>query len=203
MYSRKLGDQVLTFGHEGVLYMNSFVMYDKQTESLWVHTTGEAVKGKLKGKQLEFLPSVVTTWKKWRTDHENTTVLTGARARGMMGSFSLERAPEKYGLSIGQGRAVKLYPFSVLRERIVINDSFGGTAVVVIFDAESFTAAAFERGKRTFRFEDGKILDDEGLVWNALRGTCGQLSLKPIPATAWLTQRWQGFYPKGEVYKGD
>ncbi len=60
MYGRELDGKTYTFGHEGVLYRQSFVMYDKQTDSLWVHTTGEAIKGALKGKVLTFLPSTVT-----------------------------------------------------------------------------------------------------------------------------------------------
>ena len=44
VYSRKIGEKTYSFGHEGVLYRRSFIMYDKQTESLWIHTTGEAVK---------------------------------------------------------------------------------------------------------------------------------------------------------------
>ena len=43
MYERTLDGQELRFGHEGVLYENSFIMYDKGTESLWVHVTGEAI----------------------------------------------------------------------------------------------------------------------------------------------------------------
>ena len=83
VYSRKVDDQVLSFGHEGTLYERSFIMYDKQTDSLWVHTTGEAVVGEYQGKVLEFLPSTVTTWKRWRGDHPSTLVLNVKRGKNM------------------------------------------------------------------------------------------------------------------------
>ncbi len=67
MYGRKLGETTYSFGHEGILYRQSFIMYDKQTYSKWIHTTGEAVQGPCKGKVLTFLPNTVTSWKKWKT----------------------------------------------------------------------------------------------------------------------------------------
>ena len=103
VYSRIVGDETLSFGHEGVLYRQSFIMYDRETDSHWVHTTGECVKGEMKGKTLTFLPSTVTSWASWKALHPETTVLTGRRARGMMGRFDFGTQPERYGLSIGQG----------------------------------------------------------------------------------------------------
>ncbi len=200
MYSRTVGGQTLTFGHEGVLYKNSFVMYDKETGSLWVHTTGEAVKGRLKGSRLEFLPSMVTPWATWKQKYPRTRVLTGRRARGMMGSFALERALERYGLSVGQGRAVKLYPFDLLTRKIVVNDTFDGKKIVVVFDRESATAAAFERGELEFSWSRGAMRDAGGQAWDPLKGTSGDRSLVPLPATPWLVERWRAFYPKAEVY---
>ena len=200
MYSRNLDGRTLKFGHAGILYRNSFVMYDKRTRSLWVHTTGQAIKGKLKGSQLEFIPSIVTTWGRWKKDHPDTTVLPGRRARGFMGSFSLAKNPGAYGFSVGQGKTVKLYRFSTLSRKRVINDDFDGKTIVVVFDAESKTAAAFERGKHTFEWKDGAMKDDSGASWDLLGGTSGDSSLNPIPATPWLLGRWRVFYPKAPVY---
>ena len=75
------------FGHEGLLYENSFVMYDKGTDSLWIHVTGEAVTGPLKGNKLQFFPSVVTSWKAWKKKYPHTGVLEGRRDEGFMGSL--------------------------------------------------------------------------------------------------------------------
>ena len=129
MYSREVDGKVLDFGHEGVLFRRSFIMYDKQTGSLWVHTLGEAVKGELKGKQLEFLPSTVTSFGRWKKLYPKTTVLTGRKAQGFMGAFNLGRNFARYGLSVGQGRTAKLYPYSLLAEKRVVNDEFGGEKI--------------------------------------------------------------------------
>jgi hypothetical protein len=200
VYSRKVGKKTLTFGHEGVLFKRSFVMYDKETKSLWVHTLGTAVKGKLKGKQLTFLPSVVTTWGRWKQLHPKTTVLTGKSARGRMGAFDLKKDLRRYGLSVGQGKKVKLYPFTLLDEKRVIHDEFDGEKIVLYFDKESVTGVAYKRGKHTFAYKGGKVLDEKGKVWKLLLGKSGKKTLEAIPATPWLIQRWKGFYPKGEVF---
>ena len=57
MYERELNGRVLKFGHAGMLYQNSFLMYDHQTNSIWIHATGEAFHGPLKGMKLRFMPS--------------------------------------------------------------------------------------------------------------------------------------------------
>jgi len=201
VYSRKLGGKTLSFGHEGVLFRNSFIMYDRETDSLWIHTMGVAVKGKLKGKQLEFLPSTVTTFGQWKKLHPKTKVLTGRKARGSMGAFNLRRDLPRYGLSVGQGRTAKLYPYELLAEKRVINDEFDGEKIVVVFDAESVTGVVYRRGKRTFAFREGKMVDERGKVWDLLAGTTGSEKLERLPATPWLTAPWRGFYPKGEIHR--
>ena len=201
MYSRVVNGKTLTFGHEGILYRKSFIMYDRQTSTLWVHTTGQAIRGKLKGSRLEFIPSVVTTWGRWKRDHPFTTVLTGRKARGFMGSYSLAKKPRKYGLSVGQGEKVKLYPFSVLIDNPVINDTFEGRAIVVALDRETLTARAYSRGNRSFKLKEGKLVDGDGKAWDLLTGSGDEDTLSPLAATTWLTDRWRGFYPDSLVYR--
>lgn len=65
------------FGSSGFLFRSNKLMYDRQTNTLWNHLTGEPVIGKLanSGIQLERLPIVVTTWGEWKRQHPATTVL--------------------------------------------------------------------------------------------------------------------------------
>jgi hypothetical protein len=57
VYARRVKGEVLDFGHRGWLYEESFLFYDRQTDSLWVQATGEAVHGPYKGTRLERLPA--------------------------------------------------------------------------------------------------------------------------------------------------
>ena len=75
VYRRTVDGRTLEFDHCGYLYKGSFVMFDKQTESEWLHVTAECMLGPLKGKRLEIVPTQVLSWKEWRLRHPNTTVL--------------------------------------------------------------------------------------------------------------------------------
>ncbi len=200
MYGRTLDGEVLEFGHEGVLYRNSFVMYDRGTRSLWVHTTGQAIKGELRGKALEFLPSEVTRWSVWKERHPNTLVLDrGGEDTGFMGTFALPDESEKYGYSVGGGTDATLYAHDLLVEEIVL---LHGEQLVVYVE-ETDTVRAYARSGRTFEMDsDGLLTDGQGSTWDPVTGegeTDDTTSLTRLPITPWLIKRWRGFYADGEV----
>ena len=75
-YDRKLGERILDFGTSGKLYQSALVMYDRQTESLWSHFTGQAVIGTLTGAQLELIPMSTVAWSDWRDANADGLVLS-------------------------------------------------------------------------------------------------------------------------------
>ena len=75
-YVRQLGDRVLDFGTSGTLYQSALVMYDRQTQSLWSHFTGQAVIGTLTGTQLELIPMSTVSWADWRKANPDGLVLS-------------------------------------------------------------------------------------------------------------------------------
>ncbi len=157
MYGRTLDGEVLEFGHEGVLYRNSFVMYDRGTRSLWVHTTGQAVKGKLRGKSLDFLPSEVASWSDWQERHPDTLVLDrGGEDEGFMGTFALPEKSEEYGYSVGSGTDATLYPHETLGEELIIEHA----NQLVVYIEESDAVRAYVRGERNFELDDDGLLSD-------------------------------------------
>lgn len=66
VYSRRVDDRELTFGVSGKLADDDLVMYDRETESEWKQSLGEAIAGPLTGHRLEVLPSAVTTVERLR-----------------------------------------------------------------------------------------------------------------------------------------
>ncbi len=56
-YDRRFGERVLDFGTSGRLYQSALVMYDRQTESLWAHFTGQGLVGHFAGAELTLLPA--------------------------------------------------------------------------------------------------------------------------------------------------
>lgn len=77
LFRAQSGEFRFEFGSSGFLFRSNKLMYDRQTNSLWNHLTGEPVIGKLapSGIRLERLPIVVTTWGAWKRQHPATTVL--------------------------------------------------------------------------------------------------------------------------------
>ena len=209
MYSSKVDGKTLAFGHEGVLYRRSFVMYDRGTDSLWVHTTGECVKGKLKGKQLKFIPSVVTRWGEWKSKHPESKILEGKKAKGFMGDFTLTKRKDKFGISVGAGEQSNLYPIVELEKQRVIQDTLGDKKIVVFYDTQGqFATAWYNQNDVQFKWDKKQksFVDQQNQSWNTMLGgpvgdEKSDSRMQAIPATAWLIQRWKGFYPKSRVFK--
>lgn len=217
MYERELDGRVLSFGHAGMLFKNSFLFYDHQTNSIWVHVTGEAFHGPLKGKKLKFMPSTVTTWEKWKARYPQTLVLPGRRSETFMGIYDGMTTTRGLGLSVVVRFKAKLYPFAALLKRPVVNDRFNGVAVLVVYSKGAKTATAWKRvldGRRlTFsraeakdRFGNRLLRDREtGSIWSWLTGEAvsgplrgrrlGQLTYHPI-----LNDRFKAFYQKAPIF---
>jgi hypothetical protein len=211
VYGRRVDGETLSFGHAGILYENSFVMYDRKTESLWVHVTGRAEWGLMKGKRLEFFPSTVTTWERWRAAHPNTLVLPGYRRGGFMGTYEGLTRPNDLGLAVVVRFRGKLYPFSALEHAPVVNDRFEDTPVVVYWSKADGTAVAWRRVIRgrelTFEVSGAGLRDREtGSRWSWLRGeaVAGPLRgarLDAISHNPILVERFRAFYPDGPIHR--
>jgi hypothetical protein len=75
-YDRRVGKRLLDFGTSGRLYQSALVMYDRQTESLWSHFTGQAIAGALTGTKLELFPLATVSWADWREANPDGVVLS-------------------------------------------------------------------------------------------------------------------------------
>jgi hypothetical protein len=75
-YDRRLGDRVLDFGTSGLLYNSALVMYDRQTETLWSHFTGEGIIGELTGTDLDVFPLATVSWQTFRDANPDGVVLS-------------------------------------------------------------------------------------------------------------------------------
>jgi hypothetical protein len=76
VFGRRAAGRTLEFGVSGKLYHSALVMYDRQTESLWTHFDGLAVRGPLTGTRLVVLPSQLLSFEDWRQDYPQGRVLS-------------------------------------------------------------------------------------------------------------------------------
>jgi hypothetical protein len=75
VFDRRIDEQVLTFQVSGMLWNKTLDMYDSESKSLWSLLLAKGMTGPKKDRELKTLPSELTTWKKWKSLHPETTVL--------------------------------------------------------------------------------------------------------------------------------
>jgi hypothetical protein len=74
-YLRTVDAKVLEFGVSGLIYDAQFLLYDRQTESLWAQYQGLAIAGPMAGRRLEHLPVRQEPMGAWFQRHPGTLVL--------------------------------------------------------------------------------------------------------------------------------
>ena len=86
MYSREIDGEILTLAASGWTYLSTFVLYDKETESLWYHF-GEGggltcISGHYKDRFLRERESIKLRWNRWSELHPDTKYLACKKVNG-------------------------------------------------------------------------------------------------------------------------
>jgi len=226
--------RALVFDTAGLVGGNE-VFKDRETGTRWQQSSLEALSGPLKGTHLTLYPFLLTTWAEWRKQHPDTLVLkplpgyaerlaamnniinqgiVGRSGPAPEGAFSRDARlrPRDTIVGLEVGGEAKAYPISALRRARVVNDTVGGSAVLMVHQPASDTTTAFVAqadGKR-LRFqaadpEADKIVDLEThSMWNAY-GVCvaGRLKgtrLKPVILEPEFWFAWSEFHPTTGLY---
>ena len=168
-------------------------MYDRTTWTLWHSLTGEPVIGRLakSGIKLELLPVTLTTWKEWREQNPDTTVLsldTGFRRKYlhpreqdaayydyfntpevMFPAFLTDerRAAKDRVFALKFFGAASAYPIEILAEELVVNDVIGPQEVVIVTDPEAKSARAYDPMGHMFTAGSvaTEVVDEAGRLW--------------------------------------
>lgn len=245
-FERTLDGRVLDFGTTGRLRFSNLIMYDRQTESWWQQAEGNAIAGELAGRRLAFYPATIVAWAEFKAAHPAGQVLsreTGHNrdyGRNPYAGYDdinqspfLFRGPDTPGalppmarvLTVDLNGEAVAYPYSVLEQVRVVNDTVGGQPVAVFWAAgvasalDSSTialgrdvgsAAAFSPvldGRRlTFRAEGERIVDAEtGSEWDILgRAVAGELAGRHLAAVVSINHfwfSWAAFKPETRIYR--
>jgi len=220
-FERRRGRETLELGHVSEVRLDTLVLYDARTRSHCGLLTGEAFEGPLSGQRLSRLPSLFTTWLRWKALHPATTVyvapeeaargfeLDDARIRRVVlaGSGPPRRGDWVVGIEGRKGSAAFLLR-GLARDRVA-NDVLEGRPVAVFLTSDLTTALAWSRkvGGRTLTFHaDGdRMVDAEtGSTWDALSGRAlsGSLAgqaLSAVPATTGFWHAWKAHHPDTRV----
>jgi hypothetical protein len=247
-FERSLDGVVHDFGTTGRLRYSNLIMYDRQTETWWQQATGEAIVGEMTGKRLNLLPAAMIAWSDFRAGYPEGLVLsrdTGHNrpygSNPYLGYDDVNNPPFLYQgpetpdrlppvarvLAAELNGEAAAYPYDVLEEEIVVNDSLGGIPVVVIWaqgTASALDAAIIAEGRDvgaanlyerivdgrtlTFELQDQKVLDRQtGSEWNVLgRAVAGELQgkqLTPLVAVNHFWFSWAAFMPDTRIYPSE
>jgi len=77
VYSREIDGQTLNLSPSGWAYKNTFVLYDKESGTLWYPTWRglKGIQGKYNGRILKDVDSKDTNWGKWLSKNPNSKIL--------------------------------------------------------------------------------------------------------------------------------
>ncbi len=244
-FDRRVGERVLSFGTSGMLYKSDLVMYDRQTESLWPQLEGRAVIGRLTGTVLERLPIQTVAWADFKSAHPDAWVLsedTGydraygtnpyvgydeetSRPFAFLGQVPDALPVKARVVGLGSGTDAVAVPFARLQADEVLDLTFQGERVVLLFDpaltsaldaqnlSESRTVGAtgaftpsWQGQELTFSRAPGGFSDAEtSSTWDILgRAVAGPLAgaqLAPVDHVDTFWFAWSAFQPDTTVLK--
>jgi hypothetical protein len=157
-FERTFDGQFLDFGTTGYLRYSNLVMYDRQTETWWQQATGEGIAGEYTGERLTFVPVSIISWEGFMTEYPDGKVLS--RETGYSRDYGrnpytgydnvnsspfLYAGPETPDLLPAMTRVITIdledeavaYPFPVIQQVHVVNDSVGSVPIVVFWEPET------------------------------------------------------------------
>jgi hypothetical protein len=156
VFDRRVDGETYRFGVSGNLRNSDLVMWDDVTKSWWQQFTGEGIVGAHAGDQLDILPSLVVSYRAFKAQYPEGTVLSpqgrsyrtnpyagyDSSARPFLFDGDLDSrlfATERVlGVVLG-GEAVA-YPFPALAEAQVINDTISDFDVVAFWQPGAASA---------------------------------------------------------------
>jgi len=223
VYVREFEGDSYEFGVVGV-EEGTLIMYDRQTRSWWSQLVGAAVEGPMEGTQLAKLPSVMTTWGKWKAMHPDTTVyikpstpysprFTGDSFREIASAGEGPIRPRDWIVGLEGHVDARAYLVRALADRRVLNDRFENAPILLWISEDLSTARVLDRSVdgRTLTFAltgDDRLRDEEtGSIWDPMTGeaTSGPLEgekLAELVSTYSLWFAWERYRPDTVLVDG-
>ena len=231
MWATTVNGQQLHFHLAGINNQN-FIMSDEETGSWWQQVTGACILGPLKGARLQPVLHDELTFKTWRAEQPDGRVLRPdphIQQAGLYESADWEARmqnvrvattdtdkqtkPRTLVVGIEINDAAKAYPMDLLIAQSPINDTVGGTPVLLVVDSDKRSVRAFERvidGNAVEFFLKPDVLPlsltdaATGSVWDftgrATSGTLAGQELKQIPLLSDYWFDWHSYHPNTTLY---
>lgn len=227
IWKRAIDGLILTFRLAGIRDGNA-LLRDEETNSVWQQSTGVAIYGPLKGKQLDPMHSDELTFALWRSEQPQGLILKpNARDASNYGDKFWEKSAEKYPsvidtsktgiqprelmLGIATSTASKAFPWNAVLSAKLIQDRVGGEPVLLIVGPDNLSFRAFVTQANAIFLRSGSdanrfMTDAEtSSVWNfsgcAVSGPLTGQCLQPVDAVKDYWFDWFNYHPATAVFR--
>ncbi len=227
VWKRVLDGRVLTFRLAGIRDDNA-LLSDEETNSIWQQSTGLAIYGPLKGKQLEVMHSDELTFALWRSEQPRGLILKPNIEsashyekkdweKDVEGNpYAIDTAktglkPRELTLGIETGGASKAFSMKAVLSAKLIQDHVGEDAVILVVGPDNASVRAFRtQPNRTFLRAapgvNGVMTDAEtASAWNfsgcAVGGPLTGECLQPLDVVKDYWFDWLNHHPSTTVLR--
>ena len=229
VWSRVMDGKTLHFRLAGINNGNA-LLRDEETGTVWQQSTGEAIFGPLKGRQLELVPSDELTFALWRKEQPQGLVLKPdapyqreydpkdwerhvAETRTVVDTTRSGIGPHQLMIGVTVDGQSKAYPIEAILAAKLIQDRIEGSPVVLVVGADGASIRAFnatmeDGATLTFAGGEGETAMRDaqtGSVWNfrgcAVEGKFTGRCLKQIDAHKDYWFDWMNHHPGSAVFK--
>jgi hypothetical protein len=160
VWSRVMEGKTLHFRLGGINNGNA-LLRDEETSSIWQQSTGEAIFGPLKGRQLKLVPSDELTFALWRSEQPQGQVLKPdapyqaeydpkdweshvAKTRTVVDTTKSGIGPHQLMIGVTVEGRSKAYPIEAILAAKLIQDRIEGSPVVIVVGRDGASIRAFE-----------------------------------------------------------
>ena len=185
----------LNFAVAGMIESAGYtVLRDDKTKSIWNPLTGQCVAGPLKGKKMQRVSLLTTTWDSWKQLNPQSDVLTGPQTSypevildgsnsgsKYVSGVSTACAPDTFGLGIRGSKQQLFVPLDSMSDFRggLVSGRLDNQTVVVFFDVANETAQCYYSTTNsseplkfsTEKSKPGRYVADDGSVFDFL-GRC-------------------------------
>ena len=205
-----------TFRLVGMDHFNA-MFEDRSTGSWWRQANGEAIAGPRKGRVLRELPSQQMALATWLRLHPTSRIMqpdsalashyakgfayeTGASRGALTGTDTVSWHDKAWVVGLTVNGASRAYDWNRLKRERAVNDSLGGTPVLLALARDGVSFVAFERPDAGARFALRGDSLVAGAVAYALDGHGAAGSLPPLFASQEFWHSWREFNPETTRY---
>src|ERR1700733_8884425 len=160
VWSRVMNGKTLHFRLAGINNGNA-LLRDEETSSIWQQSTGEAIFGPLKGRQLAMVPSDELSFALWRKEQPQGQVLKPdtpyvaeydpkdwerhvAATRTVVDTSRSGIGPHQLMIGVTVAGQSKAYPIEAILAAKLIQDRIEGSPVVIVVGPDGASIRAFE-----------------------------------------------------------